>query len=41
MNQGSLLFDDEAGPRGLPEPTFSWVGFGLRFFDYNNDGAPD
>ena len=41
MNQGSLLFNDEAGPRGLLEPTFGWVGFGLRFFDYENGGAPD
>jgi hypothetical protein len=41
MNQGSLSFRDEAGPRGLLEPSFRLVGFGLHFFDYDNDGTPD
>jgi hypothetical protein len=41
MNQGGLSFRDEAGSRGLLEPTFPFVGFGLRFFDFDNDGMPD
>jgi hypothetical protein len=41
MNQGSLSFRDEAGSRGLLEPSFRWVGFGLKLFDYDNDGTPD
>lgn len=41
MNQGQLFLRDEAGPRGLLEPSFPWVGFGLRLFDFDNDGAPD
>lgn len=41
VNQGSLFFRDEAGLRGLLEPSFRLVGFGLHFLDYDNDGAPD
>jgi len=41
MNQGDLSFRDEAGLRGLLEPTFPYVGFGLRLIDFDNDGAPD
>jgi enediyne biosynthesis protein E4 len=41
MNQGGLSFRDEAGLRGLLEPTFPFVGFGLRLFDFDNDGFPD
>jgi hypothetical protein len=41
MNQGSLAFRDEAGLRGLLDPSFRWVGFGLHFVDFDNDGAPD
>jgi hypothetical protein len=41
VNQGSLSFRDESGPRGLLEPSFRFVGFGLHFLDYDNDGSSD
>jgi enediyne biosynthesis protein E4 len=40
-NQGSLSFRDESGSRGVLEATFNWVGFGVKFLDYDNDGMPD
>jgi hypothetical protein len=40
-NQGSLDFYDQAGQRGLLESTFPYVGFGIKFLDYDNDGKPD
>lgn len=41
INQGGLSFRDEAGLRGVLEPSFPYVGFGLRIFDFDNDGFPD
>ena len=41
ISQGGSSFQDEAGPKGVLEPTFRWVGFGLHFLDYDNDGAED
>jgi hypothetical protein len=41
QNQGSLLFYDRGGERGLLEPSFPYVSFGLKFLDYDNDGKLD
>jgi hypothetical protein len=38
-NQKDLTFDDEAGDIGKATRLLS--GWGLRFFDYDNDGDPD
>jgi hypothetical protein len=35
------MFEDESGMRGLYEPSYKFVGFGLKFLDYDNDGWPD
>lgn len=40
-NQGSRFFRDESGERGLMEASFPYVGFGVRFMDYDNDGWLD
>jgi enediyne biosynthesis protein E4 len=40
-NQGSLDFYDQSGQRGLLERSFPYVGFGIKFLDYDNDGKPD
>jgi hypothetical protein len=34
-------FDDESSQRGLAEPSFRLVGWGIRFFDVDNDGDLD
>jgi hypothetical protein len=38
-NQENLTFDDEAGE--IAKATRMLSGWGLRFFDYDNDGDPD
>jgi len=38
-NQGDLTFSDEPGEIGPATQLFS--GWGLKFFDYDNDGDPD
>jgi len=40
-NQGFLGFYDQSGERGVLEGSFPYVGFGIKFLDYDNDGKPD
>ena len=40
-NLGSLSFRDMAGPSRIGFETYLYSGWGLRFFDFNNDGALD
>ncbi len=35
------FFEDQAGLVGVLEPSFQYVIFGLKFFDYDNDGRLD
>ncbi len=41
VNQMGEFFIDKAGATGLLEATFPWVGFGLAFLDFDNDGHLD
>jgi enediyne biosynthesis protein E4 len=40
-NNGDLTFDDVAMPLGIGMPTRWMSGWGLKFFDYDNDGNLD
>jgi len=40
-NNGDLTFEDLAGPTGLGRTTLLMSGWGLKFFDYDNDGNLD
>lgn len=40
-NNHDDTFDDVAGPQGIDEVTRLLSGWGVRFFDYDNDGDPD
>ncbi len=40
-NLGGLLFEDESARRGLVEPSFNDVGWGVRLADLDNDGDLD
>jgi enediyne biosynthesis protein E4 len=40
-NNGDLTFDDLAGPLGLGRATRLMSGWGVKFFDYDNDGNID
>jgi hypothetical protein len=40
-NNGDLSFDDVAMPLGIGMPTRWMSGWGLKFFDYDNDGNLD
>lgn len=40
-NNGDLTFDDMAGPTGLGRLTKLMSGWGVKFFDYDNDGDLD
>ncbi|HBY58607.1 MAG TPA: CRTAC1 family protein [Solibacterales bacterium] len=40
-NEGDEVFADEAGPTGIGAATRLLSGWGLRFFDYDNDGEVD
>lgn len=40
-NEGELLFDDVTDKSGLAEPSYKHVGWGVQFFDYDNDGDLD
>ena len=40
-NNHDLTFEDLAGPTGLGKRTLLMSGWGLRFFDYDNDGNLD
>jgi len=41
LNRGHLPFDNGAQSSGLARFTKSYVGWGVRFFDYDNDGDLD
>ena len=41
QNMGDGTFDDATLRSGLGYATFHMSGFGTRFMDYDNDGAPD
>jgi hypothetical protein len=40
-NLGGLQFEDAAGPTKVGAATYLYSGWGLRFFDFNNDGLLD
>jgi hypothetical protein len=40
-NNHDETFDDQAGPTGIGSATRLMSGWGLKFFDYNNDGNLD
>jgi hypothetical protein len=40
-NRGGGLFEDRAGPTGVGAATYMWAGWGVRFFDFDNDGRLD
>jgi hypothetical protein len=40
-NNGSGVFTDASAELGLGTATFLFTGFGVRFFDYDNDGRLD
>jgi len=40
-NSGQDYFDDVAAPTGVGQATFNLSGWGLKFFDYDNDGTMD
>jgi hypothetical protein len=41
QNQGKEYFRDVAGPHGIAQATRLLSGWGLKFFDYDNDGFVD
>src|SRR6185437_12873672 len=41
QNNHDETFDDQAGPTGVGTATQLMSGWGLKFFDYDNDGNPD
>ena len=41
QNNRDETFDDEAGPTGVAKATRLMSGWGLKFFDYDNDGDLD
>jgi hypothetical protein len=40
-NQGAAQFADATMQFGIYRPTYRYTGFGVSWFDYDNDGAPD
>jgi hypothetical protein len=40
-NNGKGEFTDSTLEFGLSRPTFPYTGFGVNWFDYDNDGRPD
>ena len=40
-NQGGDFFADETITTGIGEVTYSYLGWGISFFDYDNDGHKD
>ncbi len=40
-NDGKGEFTDVAGPAGIGPVSIPFLGFGVRFIDYDNDGWPD
>ncbi|HXW05135.1 MAG TPA: CRTAC1 family protein [Vicinamibacterales bacterium] len=41
QNDGNEFFSDVAGPHGISQATRLLSGWGLKFFDYDNDGEVD
>jgi hypothetical protein len=41
QNNRDLTFDDQAGPSGIAAASRLMSGWGLKFFDYDNDGDLD
>jgi hypothetical protein len=41
QNNGDETFDDQAGTSGIASATRLMSGWGLKFFDYDNDGSLD
>jgi hypothetical protein len=41
QNKHDETFDDIAGPSGIANATKLMSGWGVKFFDYDNDGNPD
>ena len=41
QNNHDETFDDQAGPTGIGRATMLLSGWGLKFFDYDNDGTLD
>jgi len=41
VNQGDWWFEDQTFARGLGRTSLSFVGFGARFLDFDNDGDLD
>ena len=40
-NNGHGQFTDATAEFGLYQPTYPYTGFGVQWFDYDNDGRPD
>lgn len=40
-NNGDGTFEDRAAPAGIASVSIPFLGFGVRFFDYDNDGWKD
>lgn len=40
-SDGNGLYDDETAQYRLAQPTFGYTGYGVGFFDYDNDGLLD
>lgn len=40
-NRGGLTFDDQAGPTGIGMATHMYSGWGLHFYDFDQDGQLD
>jgi hypothetical protein len=40
-NLGGQLFEDRTTMTGIAGPSFQWVGFGINFIDFDNDGDLD
>ena len=41
MNQGAAVFQDQTLEHGLASPSWNFTGFGVGWFDYDNDGQLD
>jgi len=40
-NQNGEFFADATIPAGIAEVTYNYLGWGIDFFDYDNDGYKD
>ncbi len=41
VQESQSLFSDKTYETGMGEPSLQWLGFGLHFLDYDNDGWKD